>query len=59
MIWLKIFFGRHKNRDIKHTEVVDWLTSEYKKMTGKVFRDPDRGIRKQPQKGFLIKGRRD
>ncbi len=52
---IKKFFVKHKNRDIEHAEVVDWLTSEYKKMTGKVFRDPDRGIRKLHQEGFLVK----
>jgi predicted restriction endonuclease len=55
---IKKFFIKHKNRDIKHAEVVDWLTSEYKKITGKVFRDPDRGIRKLYQEGFLIKVRK-
>ncbi len=52
---IRKFFVKHKNRDIEHAEVVDWLTSEYKKMTGKVFRDPDRGIRKLHQEGFLVK----
>jgi hypothetical protein len=51
----KIFFVKHKNRSIEHSEVVDWLISEYKKMTGKIFRDTDRGTRKLHQKGFLIK----
>jgi hypothetical protein len=55
---IKKFFVNHKNRDIEHAEVVDWLTYEYKKMTGKVFRDPDRGIRKLHQEGFLIKVRK-
>jgi len=34
---------------------VDWATSEWLKRTGKVFRDPDRGIRKLYQNGYLIK----
>jgi predicted restriction endonuclease len=55
---IKKFFIKHKNRDIEHAEVVDWLTSEYKKITGKVFRDPDRGIRRLYQEGFLIKVRK-
>ncbi|MCA6070873.1 MAG: HNH endonuclease [Endomicrobium sp.] len=55
---IKKFFVNHKNRDIEHAEVVDWLTYEYKKITGNVFRDPDRGIRKLHQKGFLIKVRK-
>ena len=49
------YFKKHPNRDIKHPEIVDWVVSEYKKRTGKVFRDPDRGIRKLAQEGFLIK----
>lgn len=40
------FFQRNPNRDIPHPEAVDWSTKEFKKRTGKVFRDPDRGIRK-------------
>lgn len=31
------------------------MTAEYLKRTGKVFRDPDRAIRKLSQQGFLIK----
>lgn len=49
------FFKKNPNRDIKHPEVVDWVVDTYKKMTGKVFRDPDRAIRKLSQQGFLIK----
>ena len=49
------FFRANPGRDIKHPEVVDWLTEEYRKRTGKVFRDPDRGIRKLAQEGRLIK----
>lgn len=49
------YFRRNPNRDIEHPEVVDWVVSEYKKRTGKVFRDPDRAIRKLHQNGFLIK----
>ena len=52
------YFTKHPNRDISHPEVVDWLTKEYKKRTGKVFRDPDRGIRSLHQKGYLIKVRK-
>lgn len=40
---------------MEHPEVVDWATSTYKKRTGNVFRDPDRGIRSLAQEGFLIK----
>jgi len=49
------FFKRNSNRDIEHPEVVDWVTAEYRKQTNKIFRDPDRGIRKLHQEGFLIK----
>jgi len=49
------FFKKNPNRDIPHPEIVDWVTEEYKKKTGKVFRDPDRGIRKLHQMGYLIK----
>lgn len=49
------FFKQNPNRDIPHPEIVDWVVTEYKKLTGLVFRDPDRGIRKLHQDGFLIK----
>jgi len=52
---LKKFFKENPNRDISHPEVVDWATAKYKKQTGKVFRDADRGIRLLAQSGFLIK----
>jgi hypothetical protein len=52
---VKEYFVRNPNRRIRHPEVVDWLVTEYKKRTGKVFRDPDRQIRKLSQEGFLIK----
>lgn len=49
------FFQKNPKRNIQHPEIVDWVTVEYKKRTGKVFRDPDRQIRQLHQKGFLIK----
>ncbi len=49
------FFKKNPNRDVSHPEIVDWCTEEYKKRTGKIFRDPDRGIRQLHQKGLLIK----
>lgn len=49
------YFTAHPNKDIKHPEVVDWVTTQWKKRTGKVFRDPDRAIRSLHQKGYLIK----
>ncbi len=52
---IKEFYINNPNRDIEHQEAVDWLTFEYTKRTGEVFRDPDRGIRKLSQEGFLIK----
>lgn len=52
---LLAYFKKNAGKDIKHPEIVDWATNEFKKMTGKVFRDPDRGIRKLHQDGYLIK----
>ncbi len=49
------FFKKNPKKDINHPEVVDWVTEEYKKRTKKVFRDPDRQIRKFHQEGILIK----
>lgn len=49
------FFENNPDRDIEHPEIVDWATSEWKKRTGQIFRDPDRGIRSLHQKGKLIK----
>lgn len=49
------FFKKNPNRDIKHPEIVDWATVQYKRQTGNVFRDPDRQIRHLHQTGLLIK----
>ncbi|MBC6497667.1 MAG: HNH endonuclease [Alphaproteobacteria bacterium GM7ARS4] len=49
------FFKKNPHRDIPHPEIVDWATAEWMKRTGNVFRDPDRGIRKLHQSGYLIK----
>jgi hypothetical protein len=49
------YFKKNPLRDIKHPEIVDWVVAEYKKRTGKVFRDPDRGIRRLSQDGSLVK----
>ena len=49
------YFKKHPNQDVPHPDVVDWVIEEYKKRTGQTFRDPDRGIRKLSQEGFLIK----
>jgi hypothetical protein len=52
---IKQYFEQNPNRDIPHPEIVDWATAEYTRLTGNVFRDPDRAIRKLHQQGFLIK----
>lgn len=49
------YYKKNPHRDIPHPEIVDWVTAEYLKRTGNVFRDPDRGIRKLSQRGLLIK----
>ncbi|HAJ98653.1 MAG TPA: HNH endonuclease [Bacteroidales bacterium] len=49
------FFRENPKRNIKHPEVVDWVTKEWKNRTGDVFRDPDRQIRLLSQKGLLQK----
>jgi hypothetical protein len=49
------YFKKNPNREIKHPEIVDWVVAEYRKRAGKVFRDPDRAIRKLSQEGQLIK----
>ncbi len=49
------YFKKYPNRDIPHPEIVDWATNEWRKRTGEVFRDPDRGIRQLHQSGYLIK----
>jgi len=49
------YFKKNPRRDIPHPEIVDWVVAEWKRRTGKVFRDPDRGIRRLSQDGLLIK----
>ena len=49
------YFKQNPNRTIDHPEIVDWVTKEWQKRTGKVFRDPDRAIRKLHEMGLLIK----
>jgi hypothetical protein len=39
------YFRNNQGRDVKHQEIVDWVVAEYKKRTGEVFSNPDRGIR--------------
>ena len=53
-----LIFSYYKDRPrqaIPHAEVVDWATSEWTRQTGKVFRDPDRSIRRLHQDGKLQK----
>lgn len=52
------YFESNPNKDISHPEIVDWATSQLLQRTGKVFRDPDRGIRKLHQDGYLVKVRK-
>ena len=49
------FFKKNSKRPINHPEIVDWVTIEYEKRTGSIFRDPDRQIRQLHQNGYLIK----
>jgi len=49
------YYENNPGRNIPHAEVVDWVVAEYKKRTGKMFRDPDRAIRLLHQSGLLIK----
>ena len=49
------YFIKNPEKEIHHPEIVDWVVEEFKKRTGKVFRDPDRAIRKLSQEGKLIK----
>jgi predicted restriction endonuclease len=52
---IKEYFKMHPNVEIHTKDVVDWVNSKYLERTGKIFRDPDRGIRSLYQKGFLQK----
>ena len=52
---VKEFFVNNANRQIKTEEIIEWVTAEYTRRTGKIFRDPDRAIRKLHQQEFLIK----
>ena len=49
------YYQERPNRTVPHAEVVDWATAEWQRQTGKVFRDPDRAIRKLHQEGRLQK----
>jgi len=52
---IKEYFELYPNIEVHTKEVVDWVTSTYLERTGKIFRDPDRGIRSLYQRGFLQK----
>lgn len=49
------YFKNHPNKDIPHAEIVRWALNEFNNRTGRVYADPDRGIRKLHQGGFLVK----
>ena len=49
------FFKKQPYKNIPHSQIVDGAVQEWKKTTGKVFRDPDRGIRSLYERGLLIK----
>ena len=49
------YFKKNPRRNISHPEIVDWATKEWLSRTGKVFRDPDRGIRSLAERGTLVK----
>jgi len=52
---IKEYYMNNAGKSVCHKDSVPWLMKEYKKRTNKVFADPDRGIRKLSQQGFLIK----
>ncbi|MCY3594196.1 MAG: HNH endonuclease [Bacteroidetes bacterium] len=49
------FFEDNPNRNIETAEVVDQVTSEHLRITGRPFRDPDRVIRSLYSRGILQK----
>ncbi|MCG8621520.1 MAG: HNH endonuclease [Proteobacteria bacterium] len=49
------YYKARPNQDIVHEKVVDWATAEWRSRTGKIFRDPDRGIRTLCEQGILVK----
>lgn len=55
---IKEYFVANPNVDLPTAQIVDWVTREYAKRTGKTFRDPDRGIRQLAQEGYLMKIRK-
>lgn len=49
------YYSDRPNQPIPHSQAVDWATEEWFKLTGKVFRDPDRAVRRYSQVGILVK----
>jgi hypothetical protein len=52
---IESYFKSNPNRDISHPEVVDWSVNQWKLLTGRVLRDPDRAIRRLHEDGKLVK----
>ncbi len=52
---IREYFEMNPDVEIRTKDIVDWVSSTYLERTGKIFRDPDRGIRSLYQKGFLLK----
>jgi len=52
---IREYFEMYPDIEIHTKDVVDWVNLKYLERTGKIFRDPDRGIRSLYQKGFLQK----
>jgi len=49
------YFKQHPNENLDHGPVVDWVTEQYEKQTGRTPRDVWRAIRKLHEEGKLIK----
>ena len=49
------YYRERPHQTIQHADVVDWATAEWKRLTGKELRDPDRAIRNLYQEGKLQK----
>lgn len=49
------YYKQRPGEDVLHAHAVDWATAEWKRQTGKVFRDPDRAVRLLYQEGHLTK----
>lgn len=53
--FLKKYYIKNPNRDIKTSEIVDWAEREWPKHIDEKIRDPDRQVRSLYQEGFLVK----